>query len=90
MVRYRTHDPPKRPPIPLPLTFSNLSLHWVNDLPGAMAQARQALKPDGVFLAAMLGGNTLKELRVALQLAEQEREVSWNRIKERGKGRFSC
>jgi NADH dehydrogenase [ubiquinone] 1 alpha subcomplex assembly factor 5 len=54
---------------------SNLSLHWVNDLPGAMQQACQALKPDGVFLASMLGGNTLKELRVALQLAEQEREV---------------
>lgn len=55
---------------------SNLSLHWVNDLPGAMQQACRALKPDGVFLASMLGGNTLKELRVALQLAEQEREVN--------------
>lgn len=40
-----------------------------------MAQACQVLKPNGVFLASMLGGNTLRELRVALQLAEQEREV---------------
>lgn len=47
----------------------------MNDLPGAMQQACRALKPDGVFLASMLGGHTLKELRVALQLAEQEREV---------------
>jgi len=39
-----------------------------------MRQACQALKPDGVLLASMLGGNTLKELRIALQLAEQERE----------------
>jgi len=39
-----------------------------------MTQACQALKPDGVLLASMLGGNTLKELRIALQLAEQERE----------------
>lgn len=59
-----------------PPIHSNLSLHWVNDLPGAMQQACRALKPDGVFLASMLGGNTLKELRVALQLAEQEREVN--------------
>jgi hypothetical protein len=47
----------------------------VNDLPAAMGQACQALRPDGVFLASMLGGHTLRELRVALQLAEQEREV---------------
>lgn len=58
-----------------PHPSSNLSLHWVNDLPGAMAQARQTLKPNGVFLASMLGGHTLRELRVALQLAEQEREA---------------
>lgn len=56
------------------LIISNLSLHWINDLPHAMRQACQALKPDGVLLASMLGGNTLKELRIALQLAEQERE----------------
>ena len=43
--------------------ISSLSLHWVNDLPGALIQARRALKPDGVFLGAMFGGDTLYELR---------------------------
>ncbi len=61
-------------PASFDLVVSNLSLHWVNDLPGAMRQAHDVLKPDGVFLASMLGGHTLKELRVALQLAEHERE----------------
>lgn len=50
--------------------LSNLSLHWVNDLPGALAQIRRALKPDGLFLASMLGGETLGELRRALAEAE--------------------
>ena len=52
------------------LILSNLSLHWVNDLPGALAQIRHALKPDGLFLASMLGGETLTELRRALAEAE--------------------
>jgi SAM-dependent methyltransferase len=54
------------------LMLSNLSLHWINDLPGALIQIRRALKPDGLFLAAMLGGNTLVELRHALIEAETE------------------
>lgn len=54
------------------LVLSNLSLHWVNDLPGALIQINRALKPDGLFLATMLGGETLKELREALALAEVE------------------
>ncbi|HZD24669.1 MAG TPA: methyltransferase domain-containing protein, partial [Alphaproteobacteria bacterium] len=54
------------------LVLSALSLHWVNDLPGALLQIRGALKPDGLFLAAMLGGDTLMELREALLLAEME------------------
>jgi SAM-dependent methyltransferase len=49
---------------------SNLSLHWVNDLPGCLLQLRQCLKPDGLFLAAMLGGDTLHELRQSLMEAE--------------------
>ncbi|KAJ1660401.1 hypothetical protein IWQ61_000657 [Dispira simplex] len=53
---------------------SNLSLHWVNDLPGALIQIRRALVPDGMFLGAMVGGDTLFELRTSLQLAELERE----------------
>ena len=52
------------------LVLNNLSLHWTNDLPGALIQIRRALKPDGLFLAAMLGGNTLVELRHALIEAE--------------------
>lgn len=52
------------------LVISLLSLHWVNDLPGALTQVRRALKPDGLFLAAMLGGETLKELRHVLAEAE--------------------
>jgi SAM-dependent methyltransferase len=52
--------------------LSNLSLHWVNDLPGALLQARRCLKPDGLFLCAMLGGDTLFELRDCLMAAEIE------------------
>lgn len=52
------------------LAVSNLSLHWVNDLPGALVQVRRALKPDGFFCAAMLGGETLAELRRCLYEAE--------------------
>ncbi len=58
----------------LDLVISNLSLHWINDLPGALAQIRRALKPDGLFLASMLGGETLNELRDALTEAEVEIE----------------
>ncbi|KAI8533647.1 hypothetical protein RHMOL_Rhmol10G0025800 [Rhododendron molle] len=46
----------------LDLVISCLGLHWTNDLPGAMIQSRLALKPDGLFLAAILGGETLKFL----------------------------
>lgn len=52
------------------LALSCLSLHWTNDLPGALVQIRRALKPDGLFIAALLGGETLKELRQALMEAE--------------------
>ncbi|WP_158047268.1 methyltransferase domain-containing protein [Skermanella pratensis] len=52
------------------LAISNLSLHWVNDLPGALLQLRRALKPDGLFIGAMLGGDTLFELRRCLMEAE--------------------
>ncbi len=52
------------------LILSSLALHWVNDLPGTLVQIRRALKPDGLFLAAMFGGETLKELRGALTEAD--------------------
>ena len=54
----------------LDLVLSNLSLHWVNDLPGALAQIRRSLKPDGLLLATMFGGETLKEFREVLTEAE--------------------
>ena len=52
------------------LVISNLTLHWVNDLPGALIQINHALRPDGLFMAAMLGGDTLIELRDVLLEAE--------------------
>lgn len=54
------------------LVVSALSLHWTNDLPGALIQIRRALKPDGLFIGALLGGRTLTELRQALLAAEEE------------------
>lgn len=56
----------------LDLFLSNFTLHHTNDLPGALIQIRRALKPDGLFLAAMAGGETLFELRQVLQQAEME------------------
>jgi len=47
-------------------------LHWVNDLPGLLIQARTMLKPDGLFIGAMFGAGTLKELRECLLAAEAE------------------
>lgn len=54
------------------LAVSLLDLHWVNDLPGALIQIRRALRPDGLFLGALLGAGTLGELRQALLGAEAE------------------
>ena len=56
----------------LELYASVLTLHGLNDIPGALAQIRRALRSDGVFLAAMFGGETLKELREAFAAAEIE------------------
>lgn len=56
----------------LDLAVSALTLHLVNDLPGALIQIRRALKPDGLFVASLLGGETLKELREAWLIAESE------------------
>ncbi|MEO0548534.1 MAG: methyltransferase domain-containing protein [Pseudomonadota bacterium] len=62
---------PFRPGI-FDLVTSILSMHWLNDLPGAMIQLRQALKPDGLFLGCLFGGATLSELRTSLIAAESE------------------
>ena len=56
----------------LDLIASGLSLHLVNDVPGALIQIRHALKPDGLFLGAVLGGQTLHEMREAMSMAEEE------------------
>ena len=56
----------------LDLAVSGLSLQLVNDLPGTLVQMRRALKPDGLLLASLLGGATLKELRQAWLAAEAE------------------
>lgn len=59
-------------PQSLDLVVSGLSLHLINDIPGVLAQINRALKPDGLFLGALLGGETLRELRESWLLAEEE------------------
>ena len=54
------------------LAVSALALQDVNDLPGALAQIRRTLKPDGLFLGCLIGGASLRELRAALAEAESE------------------
>ena len=54
------------------LVMSALSLHWVNDLPGALIQICRVLRPDGLFLGALFGAGTLTELRTSLMEAEAE------------------
>lgn len=56
----------------LDLVVSILGLHWTNDVVGALIQIRRALKPDGLFIGAILGGVTLTELRQSLVAAESE------------------
>lgn len=59
-------------PASFDLVTSALSLQFVNDLPGALVQIRRALAPDGLFMACLVGGQTLRELRAALAEAEEE------------------
>ena len=61
-------------PESLDLAVSGLAFQFVNDLPGVLAQIRRALKPDGLLLAAMIGGDTLTELRQSFAAAEAECE----------------
>ena len=56
----------------LDLFINMMGLHSTNDLPGTLIQIRRALKPDGLFLAAMLGGESLRELRQSLMATEME------------------
>ena len=59
-------------PLSLDCVISALDMHSVNDLPGALLQIKQALKPDGLFIAALFGGETLHELRSTLTTCEME------------------
>ncbi len=59
-------------PASFDLVVSAGSLHWVNDLPGCLLQIRQILKPDGFFIATLIGGNSLHELRSCLLQAEAD------------------
>ena len=52
------------------LVIHDLNLHWANDLVGQLVQSRRALKPDGLFIGTLFGGQTLQELRVSLAEAE--------------------
>jgi SAM-dependent methyltransferase len=61
-------------PESLDLALSALAFQFVNDLPGVLAQIRRALRPDGLLLAAMIGGDTLTELRQSFAAAEAECE----------------
>jgi SAM-dependent methyltransferase len=54
------------------LVLHALALHWANDPVGQLVQSRRALRPDGLFIAALFGGETLHELRAALAMAEVE------------------
>mmetsp|Transcript_26759 Transcript_26759/g.58043 ORF Transcript_26759/g.58043 Transcript_26759/m.58043 type:complete len:458 (+) Transcript_26759:206-1579(+) len=56
------------------LVLSSASIHWVNNLPGLLSEAKRVLKPDGCLMFAMVGGSTLSELRSSLVLAEMERD----------------
>jgi SAM-dependent methyltransferase len=62
-------------PQSLDLVVSALAFQFVNDLPGVLAQIRRALRPDGLLLAAMIGGDTLTELRQSFAAAEAELEA---------------
>ncbi|MEW9309454.1 methyltransferase domain-containing protein [Labrys neptuniae] len=61
-------------PESIDLALSALALQFVNDLPGLLSQVRRALRPDGLLLAALIGGSTLTELRAAFSEAELEME----------------
>ncbi|OAA59277.1 Methyltransferase type 12 [Cordyceps fumosorosea ARSEF 2679] len=77
-ITRRVLDDDEESPLPFApasfdLVLSSLSLHWVNDLPGVLAQVNSLLRPDAPFIGAMLGGDSLFELRTSLQLADLER-----------------
>jgi SAM-dependent methyltransferase len=58
------------------LIISNMSLHWINDLPGLFVQAKNKLKPDGFLLASMFGEDTLYQLRYVCSQCEREFSIT--------------
>jgi NADH dehydrogenase [ubiquinone] 1 alpha subcomplex assembly factor 5 len=56
------------------LIISNMKLHWFNDIETALNDYKASLLPDGAFISTSLGGDSLQELRICLNLAEQERD----------------
>jgi SAM-dependent methyltransferase len=70
----RESEPLALAPGSIDLAVSALAFQFVNDLPGVLAQIRRALQPDGLLLAAMIGGETLTELRLCFAAAEAECE----------------
>jgi SAM-dependent methyltransferase len=70
----RESEPLSLAPGSVDLAVSGLAFQFVNDLPGVLAQIRRALRPDGLLLAAMIGGDTLNELRQSFAAAEAEIE----------------
>lgn len=56
------------------LIINNMSLHWNNDVEKCLTNFHDSLKSDGAFISCSLGGDTLQELRICMNLAEQERE----------------
>lgn len=74
-VRQLHHESelPELEPASADLVITSMCAHWVNDLPGLIRAARRALKPDGLFLAAFLGGETLAEMRSSFVLGDLER-----------------
>jgi SAM-dependent methyltransferase len=71
----RESEPLSLPAQSLDLVVSALAFQFVNDLPGVLAQIRRALRPDGLLMAAMAGGETLTELRQSFAAAEAELEA---------------
>lgn len=65
-------EAPPFAPASFDLVVCGFALQWVNDLPGALAQARRILAPDGLFVGCLPGGVSLVELRAALAQAEEE------------------
>ncbi|MEN8237514.1 MAG: methyltransferase domain-containing protein [Pseudomonadota bacterium] len=54
------------------LILSNMTMHWINDVPGALQQAKRVLRPGGLYIASFYGGSTLKELRRAFLIADSQ------------------